>query len=540
MTRVTVTPTTEPTLQEQLAAVEAMNELLVEEANTALELAAEDREWRLAGLHVEQEFSRQGLAALTRNCEVMTIASPLIKRGVQLRTSYIWGQGVSVQARAGAGSDDDGQDADGLDVNAVVQEFWDDPGNQRAIASAEAHEQNERTLATKGNWFLAFFPDPSTGRVRVRRVPFEEIADKYTNPDDRETDWFFLREYTETVVEPGTSPGTFRRRRQTRRVFHPALGHEPAAKDRPKVIDNIPIDWDVPILHVTVNRPEGWTWGVPDVYASLPWARAYEGFLTDWARLVKALSKFAWRLTGDKASKVQRAVDKIRTSLPLPARASDVPPLGDSNAGGVAAMGPGANLEAIPKSGATIDADSGRPLASLVAAGLGVSVVSLLADPGVTGARAVAEALDKPDSLAMQMRQAVWRSVLQTILTYVVEQAVVAPSGPLTGTVDVDEYGRKTITLAGDTDPSVEVTFPPLDDLDPFKLVAAIVQADGTDKLPPVWVVKSLLRALGEQDVDEVIKPFLDDEENWIDPRETAGDAAAARFRRGEDPAETV
>ena len=36
-----------------------------------------------------------------------------------------------------------------------------------------------------------------------------------------------------------------------------------------------------------------------DVYAAMPWARAYKGFLTDWARLVKALSKFAWRLTGD-------------------------------------------------------------------------------------------------------------------------------------------------------------------------------------------------------------------------------------------------
>ncbi|NGZ99640.1 hypothetical protein G5V59_02585 [Nocardioides sp. W3-2-3] len=215
----------------------------------------------------------------------MTIASPLIKRGVQVRTGYVWGQGVTIQARAG--------EKDDQDVNAVVQAFLDDPSNQRALASAEAHVQCERTLATEGNWFLTFFPDPTTGRVQVRTLPFAEVVDKFTNPDDRDQDWFFLREFTETVIEAGTRPGTLRRRTQTRRVFHPALGYRPS--QRPKTIDNIPVEWDQPVLHLAVNRPDGWKWGVPDVYAALPWARAYEGFLNDWARLVKALSKFAWK-----------------------------------------------------------------------------------------------------------------------------------------------------------------------------------------------------------------------------------------------------
>src|SRR5690606_15751978 len=105
---------------------------------------------------------------------------------------------------------------------------------------------------------------------------------------------------------------------------------------------------------------DGMKFGIPDLYASLPWARAYEGFMTDWARLVKALSKFAWRLTGDKASKARRAVAAIGGTLP-----AGVPPLGPnaSDAGQIAAYGPGASLEAIPKTGATIDSESGRPLA---------------------------------------------------------------------------------------------------------------------------------------------------------------------------------
>lgn len=516
-------------LTEQLAASEAMVDLLVEDASTAaLELAAEDRGWASAALRLEHDFSREGIGRIVRNCVVMSIASPLVKRALQLRAGYVWGQGVSIQARAG--------EADAQDVNAVLQGFLDDEGNQKAFTSAQAREQAERTLGTEGNWFLAFFPDPTTGHVQVRTVPFAEILDKHTNPDDRDEDWFFLREYAVTIIEPGFIPGTTRSRWERRRVLHPALGYWPV--QRPKAIDNIPVQWDQPILHVTVNKPAHAKWGIPDAYAALPWARAYEEFLTDWAKLVKALSKFAWRLTGDRGRKVQAAADKVRASLPLPG--SDVPGMG-STAGATAAMGPGANLEAIPKSGATIDSESGRPLAAMVAAAFGISVVSLLADPGVTGARAVAETLDKPEVLEMSMRQELWASVIRRVAGYVVDQAVKAPSGPLQGTTTVDAAsGRQTTILAGDVDRTIEVVFPDLNELDPVALVNAIVAASGTQTLPEPWIAKALLRALGEQNVDEVIDPMLDDQGNWISPTASAGAAAAEAHRRGQDPASAV
>jgi hypothetical protein len=75
------------------------------------------------------------------------------------------------------------------------------------------------------------------------------------------------------------------------------------------------------------------------------------------------------------------------------------------------------NLEAIPKSGATIDSESGKPLAAMVAAALGMSVTMLLADPGTTGARAVAETLDKPTILEMGMRRRLWAGVIKTVST---------------------------------------------------------------------------------------------------------------------------
>lgn len=509
----------------ELSAEREMN-LLLTEAISDLELAAEDRGWRTASMELDRELSRDGLNNITRNCSVMAIASPMIKRAILLRTGYVWGQGVTVSARAGDSADQD--------VNAVVQAFWDDASNQVALTSSEAQESLERKLAVDGQVIFTLFPDPLTGRVQIRTTPFGEITDKLTNPDDRDDVWFFYRSYTTNVLEQGYA-GTIRKRRETRRVLHPALGYWPAV--RPKTIDGRPVVWDQPMLHVKVNSADG-KWGIPDAYAALPWARAYEEFLTDWARLVKALSKFAWRLTGDKASKARRAAETLAAAMPRPGLSASG---GEGGVGQLAAGGPGVSLEAIPKSGATIDSDSGRPLAAMVAAGMGVSVVDLLADPGVTGARAVAETLNEPIVNEMTMRRNLWGSVFRTIVGYVIDQAVKAPRGPLRGTVVRDaRTGRETVTLAGEVERTVLVDWPDIDGVDPIKLVEAIVAADGTGKMPPVEVARLLMTALEVEGVDELLEEMTDEQGRWIDPDVTAGQAAVDRFRRGEDAAEAL
>lgn len=518
------TPSTSELLTE-VSALTAANGML-QERLVDLELAAEDAGWEQASQRIQQEFSRKGLEAVTRNCRLMAVASPLIKRGIQLRTGYVWGQGVNVVARAA------GNDAD-QDVNAVVQDWWDDESNQTALTGSQAQEELERALGTDGQIFIACFTNQLTGRVQHRSTPFEEIRDVIHNPEDRDDPWFYLREYTAQAEKPFRSAAgvlSMRYRPVTVKVAHPALGYWPAA--RPKAINvegtQYEVRWDQPILHVPVNRLDGWTWGVPDVYASLPWARAYEGFLTDWARLVKALSKFAWRLTGDRASKVRTAATALGAALP-----AGVPPLSGSDAGGVAAMGPGANLEAIPKSGATIDSESGRPLGAMVAAGLGLPVTTLLSDPGTTGARAVAETLEQPTVLEMNMRRQLWASVLRRLASYAIDQAVKAPRGPLRGTVQ-QVGNRQVVTLAGDVERTVVVEFPDLNEMDPLKLVEAIVAADGTRAFPPLETLRLLLAALRVKDADEVIDSVTDEDGNFIDPGIEAAAAAieAQRNRR--------
>lgn len=517
-----VAPTVQQ-LQEELRAEQETN-LLLAESVADLELALEDRGWRKLAHSVHDEFSPQGRRAVAATCRLMAVSNPLIKRALLVRIGYIWGQGVTVQALAG---DDAGQD-----VNAVVQDFWD--ANTSTLTGSQAQEELERCLGTDGGVYLAAFTDPLAGVVRVRSTPTDEIVDIITNPDDRDEPWFYIREYVAQTLEQGYAAGNTRTRNHVVKVAHPALGYRPT--QRIKTLNGATVRWDAPILHIPVNRLDGWRFGIPDVYAAVAWARLYREFLVDWAQLTKSLAQFAWRTSGGSNTKAQQAAARVWANQ---ARNTDpsLPPLGASTAGKAVSTGPDQTLEAIPKTGAHIDAESGKPLAGMVAAGVGLPVTMLLADPGITGARATAETLDLPTVLEMTMRRMLWQDKLGELLDYVIDQAVIAPRGPLRGSVRVDAWGRRVVTLAGDVNRSVEWEWPKLIDVDPVEFIKAVVEADATGKLPDLVTVRILLTALGVKNVDEEIEKMTDEDGRFVDPRVTAGDAAIQRFRQGDDPA---
>lgn len=456
--------TEQPTL-EQVAALQDMVELLQESLVDA-QLAADDAGWTKLG-DDSTVLTREELRRASRLARVMAVADPLIRRAINLRIAYVWGGGVTIQAKQ--------EEQGGQDVNAVIQAFLDDPSNQATFTSGQAREEFERRLATGGQSFEAFVTAPLSGRVQVRNIPADEVDDIVLNPEDQADPWFYKRTYTRTLVEAGTVAGTTRTRKETRTVYYPALGYWP--KLRPSTIDGRPVEWDKPVLHTFVNRPEGSLWGVGDVHAALPWARGYKEFLEDWARLVKALSRFAFRATA-------------------------------KNRPGAAAV---------------------RNKIAAAPAGADIPVTMLLADPGVTGARATAETLDKPLELIAGMRRDLHAARLRQVLGFVIDQAVKAPQGPLRGVRTVDQVtGREVIRLAGDQDRSIDVDWPDLSDTDIKTAVEAIVAADGTEKLPPLVIARLLLVVLGADNVDEVLEQLTDDDGNFVYP----DDAAAARAQQ--------
>lgn len=504
------------TLRGQLR-VEQETNLLLTESMAELELIIENQGWREIG-QTGKEFSAGILQTLRGQCRAKAISNPILKSGLNKRIAYVWGRGVEISA------------AD-QDVNAVIQEFMD--ANQTSVFGSQAQEELERAEGTDGEVFLACFTLPYTGKVQVRSTPSDEIVDIITNPNDRDDPWFYVREYESTVIE--SSPLGFYTGNKRVRELHPALGYYPT--QRPRRINDCEVIWEAPMLHVPVNRLDGWQRGLPDVYAALAWAQLYRDFLVDWAGLTKALSKLAFQATGDTSARVKLAASAARQN----AQTTSNP------AGQTVAAGPGIKYEAVSKSGATIDSESGRPLAGMVAAGLGIPVTMLLADPGVTGARAVAETLDPITILEMGMRRKMWQAKLDQLLQYVIDQAVIAPRGELQGVLSRDDWGKLKVELAGDTDDkmrTIDFEWPPMADVDPVGLITAIVQAEGTGLIPDVTTVKLLLNALGVKDVDEIVEQNVDKTTGeWIPARQkleramNAGAAAMDKFDKGDDPA---
>ena len=500
----------------EIRGVMAEKEFL-EESLADVQQALQEQSWMSMALQAEEEFSPEGrrrAAALTR---ILVLQNPLIKRGVSIRTGYIWGGGVQVTGR-----DDT--------VNEVIARFEED--NKSSFSSSQAREESEKTCATDGNVFRALPTSPLTGRVRVRTIDPAEIAEIIPNPEDRDEPWFYLRRYT--VKEAGIRYAGITKSSswKTKTVLYPALGFKPTA--RVAEIDGIPVQWDTPIQHIAVNRIDGWLFGIGDAYAAIPWARAYKEFLEDWARISKSLSRFTWRLVSKTSRTQKKAAEEYRAAANVPL------PNGQTSRAGATASMAGSELEAIPKTGATIDADSGKPLAGMVAASLSVSIVALLCDPGTTGARAVAETLDTPTRNEFNLRRELWADKDRELYDYVIDMAVKAPKGPLKGTVKIDEYGREVVTLRGDVDRTIDIDWPSLEDEDVKARIDAIVAADGTDKVPELTIARLLLIALDVEDVDEVLEQMKDEDGNFVAPSTNAGDVAVKRFRDGEDPVGTL
>lgn len=483
-----------------------------------VDLQREDRGWESLTRQFANEVDRAGL---TRNADLVRISSimnPLMKRGKHIRASYVFGQGVEVTAR---------QEDDGQEIDAVAQQFLQDESNTDAVFGQEAAMAMENDLFDDGNVFVAHFVDPLDGKVQVRPFPFDEIVEIISDPGDRFTPQFYKRVWNETTLRDGYSAIS---REMT--AYYPALKHQPLTKL--KRIGEHPVMWPgmvggAAVYHIKVN-PLGRdrTWGIGDGFAAMPWARGYKEFLEDWAMLMKALSRIAG-VFKDKAGTSQQVRAAVQATQMGPA-------------GGMAYTGQG-EVEFPSKSGATLDSESGRPLAAMVAAALGVAVTILLADPGTTGARAVAETLDRPMRLEMMGRQNVHAEFRKASVGFALEQSVLAPRGVLRGKVS-REGDRLKVLLDGDLPPTVEVVFPPLEEEDMKTSMESLQIADDMDLLPPLVKLKAVASALKLRDVADLIDQVTDDEGNFVPPSttagEAAGDAAAAKLRSGGNPADVL
>lgn len=464
----------------------SMNAELVErfeylaESIAQLEVDADNVGWRRMVASAQNEFSEDGLRRIVEACQVVGLKNPLLSQALKIRAAYTWAQGVTITAVDSR-------------VDKVVQDFINAEANQVALFGPEAAVGRDVDSGKTGNIFIAAFTDPYDGSVELVTIPFLEIGRTIRNPDNRLEPWFYRHDVTADDLHPMTGHLTTTQRQ----VWHPAIGDHPK---RPRVdsIAGKPVLWDAPVLHMAEDRPDGWCYGIPVAYSAVDWAIAYKDFLSDWATYMKALSRIAWRLTGP--GRKQAAARAALAAAP----ALD-PFTGEAQfAGATATLGMDQKLEAIPKAGASLDSNSGFPLANMVAVGIGIPVTTLLGDPS-RGDRSAADNLDRPTELRMQNHQKWWGAGYKRLIDHAIDSSVRAPKGHLRGSIVRDHRGRETVILANNRDRTVRIHFPDLDDITPSAWIDAIVKADQSGKVPPLVITALLADTLGWADVASAV-----------------------------------
>jgi hypothetical protein len=472
------------TLQEQLDRSDATIELL-QEAFAELEMELDEGWTRLAGGNAN-EFTRTGLRKLIGLARVMYLKNPLIQRAVNVQAFYTWAQGVQIHAEDET-------------VNEVIQRFLDDPGNKRAYSGETARIANDITLANDGNVVFVLFPSISTGHVRIRTLPIDEITDIICDPDDRSAVWFFKREWQQVSLN-----AMGRQQTTPMEAYYPAVGYRPGVQVAS--IGGKKVMWESPVYHVKSGGLTGMRFGVPETYSSLDWARAYKNFLEDWASLTRSLSRFAWRLT-TKNNKVQAAKTRLNSTLGTSSGETNPP----STTGAAFISDENVKMDAIPKTGAAPSAQDGKLLRLMVAAAMNIPDTILSGDVD-QGNLATSKTLDRPTELAFMVRQGLWRQVEEDILLEVIKASVAAPSGRLTGKITVDADGIEEVVLNGKADAAFEVKFPAILEHDILGRIQAITTAatlDGKAKagtIPDDTVSQMLLMELGADNVDELLE----------------------------------
>lgn len=491
--------------------VESSSYIEMQERLAALEWALESADWRLLSAQADQEFSRPGLATITEFSRIMAVKNPLIKRGVNVQRLYVFGQGFNVRAEEPA-------------IDETLTAFYEDPKNAVELSQQEMAAK-EMELQVTGNVFFCLFTNRVSGRVRVRTVPFEEIEEVISDPDDAKTPWFYKRLWTESRID--TQSGAVSVESMT--AYYPDWRYDPVQKVA--FIGSHPVMWEAPIFHVKVGAFSHWKFGLSEVYAAIDWAKAYKEFLEDWASIVRAYRRFAFQLSqpGGKSA-VLAAKSKLASSSAGDGTITNPAPV----AGSTFIAGEGVKLEAVRTSGATVSAEDGRRLLLMVAAALNLPE-TFFGDASV-GSLATAQSLDRPTELAMKDRQALWADTLNAIHDFVLLWQVKASGGSLRGLGTVErtvEDGQifERVRWNEDVAPRVETTFPPLVQADAPALIGAMVDAAtlrgqalaGTVDVRTLSAM--LLGALGVTDVDQVIERMFPEGET---PASQATPAPAA------------
>lgn len=447
-----------------------------------LEVALEDVGWtKVLYGSGDQEFSRAALKNISYLSRLMYLKNPLINRGVCVKRNYVWGQGVNIKVKD-------------PEINSVIQQFLKDRKNKQEFTGHTAQMTKEADLECDGNIFLVLFVDKlKSGRVQLRSIPFAQVVEIITNPEDAKDVWYYQREWIDT-------------KGKSQKALYPDYCYLPT-KDKLTGLNGIEIKWDQPIMSIRNTPFSDWKWGVSEVYSALDWARAYKEFLEDWATITRAYARFAWK-AATKGGQKQRAA--IKTKLQTKDTDGNITTPAPT-VGSAWIQSDNVDLTPMKTAGATTTPADGRRVLLMVSAAFGLPE-TFFGDVSV-GTLATATSLDRPTELTMLDRQTFWKDIMQDILNYVLVQAIKAKA--LKGKATLEKVEDSIEQLKWNDvqfQDAVEINFPPILVGDKTANVGAVVSAITLDNGVPAGIIdedtstRLILTALGETNIEQVME----------------------------------
>ena len=443
-----------------------------------IELALQNVEWKRETNLSLLEFSRWGIQQIILISRLYYVKNPLIRRGCDVCSSYVFGRGVEVSSDHQASDD-------------ILKQFFEE---NKSVLGQIALAELEKRKWYDGNLFFAFFTDSqSTGGVKIRTIDATEVMEIVTDPDDSDTPWFYRRKWSQKVTDKSGLTSM-----KSQEAYYPALGIVRAGK-LPDVLiamgvqgnklGNVEIMIDNPVHHRKCGGVAKWQFGCPPIYPALDWAKTSRRLLEAAFTIWQSLAQISMTLTtkgGQQA--LAGAKSQLATTVGPTASLWDTnPPAVNAS---IFASGPGTTLEAFKTTGAGLNPENVRRYIHWVAMTFGIPE-TFFADASV-GSLATATSLDRPTELKFLEAQEAWREDLTVIAQFVLECSKSAPKGTLREALGSDAVRFQVIECerriksdgswvyeAKHTDKKIKVrvSFPAIREGDMPVIIGAIVQA---------------------------------------------------------------
>ena len=186
------------------------------------------------------------------------------------------------------------------------------------------------------------------------------------------------------------------------------------------------------------------------------------------------------------------------------------------------------DLQPIKVSGANVSALNGTQMKLMVAAATGLPE-TYFGDVS-RGSLATAKTMDRPTELMIRERQTYWQETFTDIVLYVFRWAVQAPNGKLSGKGHQVDADKNVIWKSG-VDAHLDIDFPPILERDIQTAVQAVVTAltlNGQQfaLLDEPTATRLVLKALGEDDVDEIMSAIFGQTSSVTQGQAAVGEAA--------------